>query len=71
MLIDSHCHLLSSEYENVDVEIKKAILGGVKKIIINGIDVKTSKEAIELSKKYDEVYAAVGIGPEDIDGISQ
>lgn len=70
MLIDSHCHLLSTEYENVDTEIQKAISNNVKKIIINGIDVITSKEAVELSKKYEEVYAAVGIGPEDILGIT-
>ncbi len=71
MLIDTHCHLLSSEYTDVDEEIKKAILGGVERIIINGIDVKSSIEAVELSKKYNEVYAAVGIGPENIDGVTE
>ncbi len=71
MLIDSHCHLLSSEYSNVDEEIKKAISGGVERIIINGIDVKSSTEVIKLSKKYNEVYAAVGIGPENIDGVTE
>lgn len=65
MLIDTHCHLLSSEYDNVDKEIKEAIKSGIKRIIINGLDVKSSMEAVELSKKYEEVYAAVGIGPEN------
>lgn len=71
MLIDSHCHLLSSEYNNVNEEIKRAISGGVERIIINGIDVKSSIEAVELSKKYNEVYAAVGIGPENVYGITE
>lgn len=71
MLIDSHCHLLSSEYNNVNEEIEKAISGGVERIIINGIDVKSSIEAVELSKKYNEVYAAVGIGPENVSGITE
>ena len=70
MLIDSHCHLLSSEYENVDNEIKKAIQSGIDKIIINGYDLESSKEAVSLSKKYKEVYAAVGIGPENIDDVT-
>lgn len=70
MLIDSHCHLLSSEYDDVDKEIKDAILSGVDKVIINGYDIKSSLEAVKLAKKYDEVYAAVGIGPENISDVT-
>lgn len=70
MLIDSHCHLLSSEYNDVDKEIKEAIDSGVGKIIINGYDLKSSMEAVELSEKYQEVYAAVGIGPENIGSVT-
>lgn len=70
MLIDTHCHLLSCEYDNVDKEIKEAIESGVEKIIINGFDVSSSKEAVELSEKYNNVYAAVGIGPENISKIT-
>lgn len=70
MLIDSHCHLLSSEYDDVDKEIKDAILSGVDKVIINGYDIKSSLEAVKLSKKYDEVYVAVGIGPENISDVT-
>lgn len=71
MLIDSHCHLLSSEYIDVNEEIKKAIASEVERIIINGIDVKSSIEAVELSKKYKEVYAAVGIGPENVYDVTE
>ena len=70
MLIDSHCHLLASEYQDVHSEIKDAINKGIEKLIINGYDVASSKEAVELSKEYKEVYAAVGIGPENIDGVT-
>lgn len=70
MLVDSHCHLLSSEYKDVDYEITNAIKNGIDKIIINGYDLKSSKEAVFLSKKYKEVYAAVGIGPENIDNVT-
>ena len=71
MLIDSHCHLLSDEYENVDLEIKNAIAAGVNRLIINGVDVNTSMEAVKLANKYKEVYAAVGIGPEEVLNINR
>lgn len=66
MLIDTHCHVLSSEYDNPD-EIIKESLKEVDKIIINGFDIESSKEVVALSKKYDNVYAAIGIGPENVD----
>lgn len=71
MLIDSHCHLLSTEYDDVDKAINEALSSGVTKLIINGYDVLSSKEAVSLSDKYEEVYAAVGIGPENIDDITK
>ena len=69
MLIDSHCHVLSSEYENVDEIIVNSLNNGVDKLIINGYDLKSSKEAASLANKYKNVYAAVGIGPENIDNV--
>lgn len=69
MLIDSHCHVLSSEYENVDEVIANSLNNGVDKLIINGYDLKSSKEAVALASKYKNVYAAVGIGPENIDNV--
>lgn len=71
MLIDSHCHVLSSEYENPCEIIQNALENDVDKIIINGFDVKSSKEAVELANKFDNAYAAIGIGPENIDGINE
>ena len=71
MYIDSHCHLLSTEYDDVNSEIKKATKSGVFKMIVNGYDVKSSKEAALLSKKYNEIYASVGIGPENIDDLNE
>lgn len=71
MLIDSHCHVLSSEYDNACEIIEKTFESKVDKIIINGFDIESSKEAVFLAEKYNEVYAAVGIGPENIDGITE
>lgn len=70
MLIDSHCHLLSSEYDDVKKAINDAFKSGVDKIIVNGYDLKSSIEAVELSKEYENLYVAIGIGPENIDSIT-
>ena len=67
MLIDTHCHVLSCEYDNTDKIIKEAFDSGVDKIFINGFDEESSKEAVVLSNKYKNVYAAIGIGPENIE----
>lgn len=71
MLIDSHCHILSSEYENVDEVISNSLNSGIDKLIINGYDLESSKEAVKLANKYNNVYAAVGISPENIDNINK
>ena len=70
MLIDSHCHILSSEYEKPEDVIKDSKTSGVDKMIINGYDLESSAEAVLLSNEYNYVYASIGIGPENIDDVS-
>ena len=67
MLIDTHCHLFSEYYEDMDKVIERAINAGVGMIIVNGIDRKSNEEVLRLVSKYDIVYGALGIHPEDID----
>lgn len=64
MLIDTHCHLNFKAFEGkVEKAIQRAKKSGVKKIIVPGTNLETSKRAVELTQKYDEIYAAVGIHP--------
>ena len=70
MLIDSHCHILSSEYEKPEDVIEDSKTSGVDKMIINGYDLESSAEAVLLSNEYNYVYASIGIGPENIDDVS-
>jgi TatD DNase family protein len=66
MFIDTHAHLF---YPNFNGEIDKIITNakdaGVDYIIVPGTDLASSVQAIELSKKYEMVYASVGIHPHD------
>jgi TatD DNase family protein len=41
---------------------------GVEKIIVPGVDMSSSKQAIALAEKYDEVFAIVGAHPENVGG---
>lgn len=67
MLIDTHCHLNSEQlYKNHDEVKKDAENSGVQLFIVPGFDLKTSKLAIELAEKYQNVYAAVGFHPTEI-----
>jgi len=64
MLIDTHCHLNFKAFEGkVEKVIQRAKKSGVKKIIVPGTNLETSKKAVELAEKYDGVYATVGIHP--------
>jgi TatD DNase family protein len=66
VLIDTHCHLDFSAFENDRLEVlERAKKAGLTRIINPGINISTSFEAVNLSEKYPEVYAAVGIHPND------
>ena len=67
MLIDTHCHLFSEYYDDIDEVIERAINDGVRCIIVNGVDRKSNEEILRLVKKYDIVYGALGIQPEEVE----
>lgn len=67
-MIDTHCHLNFHAYKHdVDSVIKDAFAKGVTKIINVGTKVDSSKEAVRLADKYDNLYAIVGIHPHHAD----
>ena len=66
-MIDTHCHIFSEYYDNIDELILKIKESGVKKIIVNGTDMKSNIEVLDLIKKYDIVYGAIGFQPTELD----
>ncbi|MBI3559469.1 TatD family hydrolase [Candidatus Gottesmanbacteria bacterium] len=65
MLIDSHAHLNFAELlSDIDGVLERARLAGVEKIICVGTNLEDSRIAIELARKYENVFATVGIHPD-------
>jgi len=71
MLIDTHCHIFKEYYDNIDEVIERAKEVGVGFIIVNGVDRKSNEEILRLVKKYDIVYGALGIQPEEVENINE
>jgi len=69
--IDTHCHLYKEYYENLDDIITKIKENGIDKVINNGTNNKSNHEVLELINKYDFMYGALGIHPEDVDNYNQ
>lgn len=59
MMIDTHCHIYKSEMENAEDIIKEVADNDIE-VILNGTDPFSNREVLELSAKYDNVYAALG-----------
>ncbi len=66
-LFDSHAHLDDEKFDKDREEIIQKIKSSeITKVISAGYSLEGSKKAIELSKKYEFIYATVGISPNDI-----
>lgn len=59
MIIDTHCHVYSSEMENAEEIIKEAAENDMH-VILNGTDTISNREILKLSEKYDNAHAALG-----------
>lgn len=59
MIIDTHCHIYYSEMENAEEIIRKAAENDIH-LILNGTNPQSNEEILELSEKYENVYAALG-----------
>lgn len=71
MLIDTHAHLDLKEFKHeVASVLSRARQRGVEKIINVGIDAKSSKDSVDLARRYPEIYAAVGIHPDAADTLN-
>lgn len=67
-MVDVHCHLNLHKFdEDYDVVIKEALKAGVTTIVNTGTSIPSSRKAVELAQKYENLYAIVGIHPHHAD----
>ena len=65
-LADTHCHLYFNLFDNDLPEvIQRAIDQGIERILLPGIDLESSRKAVQLSEQYPMIFAAVGVHPND------
>ena len=68
-IFDTHAHYDDERFDADRDELLRALHeNGVSGIINCGCDVRSSKFSRELSEKYDFVYFAAGIHPQEVDG---
>ena len=66
MIIDSHAHLsderLIGRVDSISKDLSKE---GLESVFEVGFDLSSSKSAIEIASKYDNIYAIIGTHPHD------
>jgi TatD DNase family protein len=72
LLTDTHCHL---DYNKFDTDradvIQRGITAGLVRILVPGLDHKSSAAAVGLAESNPSIYAAVGFHPTDLDEFSE
>ncbi len=62
-----HGHLMDEQYnEDIEDVISRAVNGGVSAMICAGTDLVTSHQAVEMADRHENVYAVIGIHPENV-----
>ncbi|MCM8780310.1 MAG: TatD family hydrolase [Candidatus Omnitrophica bacterium] len=71
-LTDTHCHLDFSDFDmDRDEVIDRARQANIVYMINVGSSLEGSNKSIELSKRYDFIYATVGIHPHQADSVGK
>jgi len=66
MLIDSHAHIQLDKFDgDRGAVLERAQAAGVHAMMVIGFDLETSRGAIALAEKYNQIYATVGMHPHD------
>lgn len=72
-IFETHSHYDDAAFDNDRDELLSEMLGengNIDYIVNVGASLKGCRESIELAQKYDRIYAAVGVHPEDIEALN-
>lgn len=69
-IIDTHAHYLDRAFDEDRDDVLASLRdAGITAIIENATDIASSEAAIALSGRFEHVYAAIGVHPEDAAGL--
>ncbi len=72
MLFDTHAHLNDEQFaDDLPEAVNRAREAGISRITVAGYDFPSSLEAIKIAKKYEGIFAAIGIHPHDATALDQ
>ena len=73
-MIDTHCHLTmvldenkNIDYKQIDEILKQMETNGVTHAITVGSNMEDSKLNVQIANKYNNIYCAVGVHPEEVE----
>ena len=65
-LFDSHCHLESENFQNdLPQVMQRMAQAGVRRCVLAGSDLETSRHIVALARKHEGMYGAVGVHPHE------
>lgn len=65
-LVDTHCHLDDKKFEEDRDEVLKRIEEKLDFVVNIGYDLDSSMRSVDMSEKYNFIYAVIGVHPTDI-----
>lgn len=73
MIYETHAHYDDEKFDEDRVELLSHLLreNGIGTVVNVGASLRGCKASIELAEKYEDVYASVGIHPEDVDNLTE
>ena len=76
-MIDTHCHLSmvtdedgKVDYNKIEDILKQMKDNGITHAITIGSNVEDSKVSVDISNKYENIYCAVGVHPEEVESFN-
>jgi TatD DNase family protein len=67
-LTDTHCHLNSKDFDaDRDEVIERALASGVTRVLIPGLDLESSLDALLMAQAHPNLFAAIGLHPSEAD----
>ena len=69
--VDVHAHLTDEKFYDLFGVVDRARENSVNFIVTSAYDISSSKKSIEIAGQFENVYATVGIHPENVQGITE